>query len=177
MIDIKIPTEYIKLYAIYLVIGACALGTVYMAGAMDSKYQIMDEYDDATMRTLLATTNQECLSDDDCNNGKCELDENAFGESNNSTHCVCDDGYLSVDGEECSYQQRSKLAAFLISLFVGGLGVDWFYLSIGNGCYICAGIGKCLTCGGCGIWWIVDWIRILADTFPDGMGHALYNNM
>ena len=29
--------------------------------------------------------------------------------------------------------RRSKLTAFLLSLFVGGLGVDWFYLSLGSG--------------------------------------------
>ena len=28
-----------------------------------------------------------------------------------------------------------------------------------------------------GIWWLVDWIRILADSFPDGNGIPLRNDM
>ena len=42
----------------------------------------------------------------------------------------------SVRGGESS---RDKLTAFLISLFLGGLGADWFYLSLGNPVYIIAG--------------------------------------
>jgi len=71
----------------------------------------------------------------------------------------------------------SKLAAFLISLFLGELGVDWFYLSGGGAGYIVAGIFKMITLGGLGIWWLVDWIRILADAFPDGNGDPLRNDM
>ena len=72
---------------------------------------------------------------------------------------------------------KSKLAAFLISLLAGGLGVDWFYLSMGNAGYIVAGVFKILTCGGFGIWWLVDWIRILVDNFPDGNGLPLIKDM
>jgi len=73
--------------------------------------------------------------------------------------------------------QYSKLAAFLISFLAGGLGADWFYLSAGSAGYIVAGIFKLLTLGGFGIWWLVDWIRVLADSFPDGNGLALKNDM
>jgi len=81
-----------------------------------------------------------------------------------------------ASGDEDS-EKYSKLAAFLISLLVGGLGADWFYLSAGSAGYIVAGVFKLLTCGGLGIWWLVDWIRVLADTFPDGNGLALKNDM
>lgn len=64
---------------------------------------------------------------------------------------------------------------FLESFFVGGFGVDWFVLAKVNGGYnggyICAGIFKLLTFGG--IWWLVDWIRILANSFDDSNGYAL----
>jgi len=68
----------------------------------------------------------------------------------------------------CQYKQREKLTTFLISFFAGGVGADWFYLARGNGGYIAAGVFKLLTAGGAGIWWLVDWIRILADKFWDG---------
>jgi len=73
--------------------------------------------------------------------------------------------------------QYSKLAAFLVSFFVGVLGADWFYLSAGSAAYIVAGIFKLITAGGFGVWWLVDWIRVLADTFPDGNGISLRNDM
>ena len=52
---------------------------------------------------------------------------------------------FSVEKEEG--KGKSKLAAFLISLFLGELGVDWFYLSGGGAGYIVAGIFKLLTLG------------------------------
>ena len=64
------------------------------------------------------------------------------------------------------------------------MGADWFYLAAGNGCYIFAGIVKLvgeglklvnlqkktepspqLTGGMLGVWWLVDWIRILDSSF------------
>jgi len=56
---------------------------------------------------------------------------------------------------------------------VGEFGADWFYLAVGNGGYIAGGIFKILTGGMLGIWYIVDWIRVLADAFPDGNGVGL----
>ena len=34
---------------------------------------------------------------------------------------------------KCVLVRRPKLTAFLLSIFFGGLGVDWFYLSLGSG--------------------------------------------
>lgn len=89
--------------------------------------------------------------------------------------CVCERGWLVARdaSNACVYQQKSKLAAFLLSFFIGGLGADWFYLSVANGGYIAAGVFKLLTLGGLGIWWLVDWIRILTNSFPDGQGYSL----
>ncbi len=55
--------------------------------------------------------------------------------------------------DSCSYKQRSKNTAVLISIYFGIFGVDWFYLSRGNGGYIIVGICKLLiSCGCCSGW-------------------------
>lgn len=84
------------------------------------------------------------------------------------------DDYDNYEGGTCNYELRLKLVAFLVSLFVGGLGADWFYLARGcHGGYVCAGVAKLLTCGGCCIWWLADWIRILTNDFKDSNGMRL----
>ncbi len=110
-----------------------------------------------------------CRSDIDCVQGICNISES-------NGICICNRGWvLARDGlNQCTYQQKSKLTAFLLSFFLGFFGADWFYLSVGNGGYIAAGVFKLLTFGGLGIWWLVDWIRILANAFSDGQGVNLF---
>ncbi len=112
-------------------------------------------------------SNYTCREDSECGNGVCKVEPLA-----NSSYCRCDDGYINA-AAICDYEQKSELIAFLLSFFIGTLGADFFYLAYGNGCYICAGVAKLLTLGCCGIWWIVDVVRILCDVFPDGNGQAL----
>lgn len=50
---------------------------------------------------------------------------------------------------------KSQLVALLLCIFVGGLGIHRFYLG-----YTTIGIIQLLTAGGCGIWAIIDLIRI-----------------
>ena len=47
----------------------------------------------------------------------------------------------------------------LLSILVGTVGVDRFY--IGD---IGLGIGKLITGGGCGIWWLIDIFMIMDAT-------------
>ena len=68
---------------------------------------------------------------------------------------------------------KSKIIVFLISFFVGYLGFDWFYLSEGNGAYICIGCLKLVTMGGLGVWYLVDLILILTGVLKDGKGQRL----
>ncbi|CAF0850185.1 unnamed protein product [Adineta ricciae] len=89
--------------------------------------------------------------------------------------CKCDRGWINSKDQTnyCNYEQKSQLASFLLSFFLGLFGADWYYLSVGNGGYIAGAIFKMLTLGGFGIWWLVDWIRILTNAFPDGNGQPL----
>ncbi|CAF0899463.1 unnamed protein product [Adineta ricciae] len=137
-----------------------------------------------------------CYVDNECGLGFCS-----------AYKCQCYPGYITwYFMDTCSYEQRKKLTAFLLSFFVGTLGIDWFYLSRGYAGYIVAGIIKLLLSGGCCfgwpfilmgtdkksrkyfvfgnavniilsaaalIWWLIDWIRILADAFHDGYGAPL----
>ena len=56
-------------------------------------------------------------------------------------------------------QMKAPLLSILLSVFVGTFGVDHFY--IGD---VGLGIGKLLTGGGCGIWWLIDIFLIMDAT-------------
>ena len=62
--------------------------------------------------------------------------------------------------------------ALILSILLGGLGVDRFYTgSIG------LGILKLVTFGGCGIWWIVDIILIATGSYKDAQGRPLVRKL
>lgn len=64
--------------------------------------------------------------------------------------------------------KRSYNATWILSLLLGHLGVDRFYLG-----YVGLGILKLLTGGGFGIWYLVDLILVLTNQLKDKDGHAL----
>jgi hypothetical protein len=64
--------------------------------------------------------------------------------------------------------KNQKLQQFVYQDFFGFFWADWFYLSAGYSGYIVGGVFKFLTGGGCGLWWLIDWINIAANAFPDG---------
>lgn len=63
---------------------------------------------------------------------------------------------------------KEWLIALLLSIFLGPLGIDRFYLG-----YIGLGILKLLTFGGCGIWWLIDLILIATNKIKDSDGNPL----
>lgn len=65
-------------------------------------------------------------------------------------------------------EKKNWLAALLLSIFVGHLGVDRFYLG-----YVGLGILKLVTFGGCGIWWLIDLILIATNKLKDASGQEL----
>lgn len=60
---------------------------------------------------------------------------------------------------QMSGQRKSPTIALILSIFLGGLGIDRFY--IGD---IGLGIGKLLTLGGLGLWALIDWFLIMSAT-------------
>lgn len=54
-----------------------------------------------------------------------------------------------------SVEYKNPTISLVLSLLLGGYGIDRFY--IGD---IGIGVGKLLTCGGLGIWAIIDWFLI-----------------
>jgi TM2 domain-containing protein/uncharacterized protein DUF4339 len=66
------------------------------------------------------------------------------------------------------FSQKEWLTTTLLSFFLGGLGVDRFYLG-----YTGLGVLKLVTCGGLGIWALIDFILILLHKVPDSDGRPL----
>lgn len=55
-----------------------------------------------------------------------------------------------------SLQFKDPMMALILSIVAGTLGIDRFY--IGD---VGLGVAKLLTCGGCGIWTIIDYFMIM----------------
>jgi TM2 domain-containing membrane protein YozV len=66
---------------------------------------------------------------------------------------------------------KSKIVAALLCFFLGALGVHRFYLG-----YTKLGIFQIITCGGCGIWALIDFIQILTGGLKDSEGRDLQDS-
>jgi hypothetical protein len=152
------------------------------------------EYSNKTSEFKAKIHTPTCISDKDCHtHGWCK-DTNCQCEKGWITW---------YSRQQCSYKQSSKIMAFILSFILGSAGIDWFVLSRKDSLYILCGILKLLISAGCCIWsplaarsksknattaasclsvsltfiafvwWLVDWIRILFNSFPDGNGASL----
>lgn len=77
----------------------------------------------------------------------------------------------AVSGKTVGRAQKEGkdwLVALLLSIFLGQLGIDRFYLG-----YSGLGVLKLCTLGGCGLWWLVDLILIATNSMVDSDGKPL----
>ncbi|MFG2195826.1 TM2 domain-containing protein [Streptomyces sp. NPDC048639] len=67
------------------------------------------------------------------------------------------------------YSEKSKIVAGLLQLFLGGLGIGRFYTG-----YTGMAIAQLLTCGGLGVWSLIDAIIFfVSETRTDKQGRLL----
>ena len=65
-------------------------------------------------------------------------------------------------------EQKDWLTTLLLCIFLGSFGVHSFYVG-----KTVPGIIQLLTLGGCGVWTIIDVIRIATGSYTDGQGRPL----
>lgn len=78
------------------------------------------------------------------------------------------DSLLSIDDSKWSLLQtlqfKDPTTSIIVSILAGALGIDRFLIGDTG-----LGIGKLMTCGGLGIWTIVDWFLIMGATREKNM--------
>lgn len=67
--------------------------------------------------------------------------------------------------------EKNWLTTVLLAWLVGVFGVHRFYVG-----KIGTGILMLLTCGGCGIWTLIDLIMVLMGKFTDKDGNVITND-
>ena len=70
-----------------------------------------------------------------------------------------------ADGHKHGGSGKSQVIALILCILFGGIGIHRFYLG-----YIGIGIIQLLTLGGCGIWALIDLIRIITGDLKPANG-------
>ena len=66
------------------------------------------------------------------------------------------------------FSDRQWVLALVLSIILGELGVDRMYVG-----QVGLGILKLVTCGGLGIWWLIDIVLFAMNRIPDSQGRPL----
>lgn len=86
-------------------------------------------------------------------------------------YCGCVTGVRNNQNRAVNDPNRSDkdwLTTFLLCWFLGEFGIHSFYAGKTG-----IGVAQLLTCGGCGIWWIIDFIMLIVGSFHDGEGKVI----
>ena len=76
--------------------------------------------------------------------------------SNTITNTVVEKNNEDLVSPAVAAGDKSQLIALILVLLVGGIGIHRFYLG-----YTWQGVVQLLTAGGCGVWALIDLIRII----------------
>lgn len=86
--------------------------------------------------------------------------------TNNTT--VVENNEDELSSPAAAAEGKSQVIALILAALIGGLGIHRFYLG-----YTWQGIVQLLTLGGCGIWALIDLIRIITgDLQPKDGSYA-----
>ena len=95
-----------------------------------------------------------------CSNCGAQLNENAV---------VCVKCGAAVQKSQNKDLENNRwLITLLLCFFLGFLGIHRFYVGKTT-----TGVVQLLTCGGCGIWALIDFIMILLGSFTDADGNPI----
>ena len=76
--------------------------------------------------------------------------------NNTNTTVVVENQEDELSSPAIAGEGKSQIIAAILAFAIGGLGIHRFYLG-----YTWQGVVQLLTAGGCGIWALIDFIRII----------------
>lgn len=156
-------TLCMALFAICSTLQGCMLGEVFshptpsweQVPSYWNKFQFIPEGAPAKERIYNSceyniTKRDQCSGNGECKPWRSDLKVAAGGQP--MMFCRC---YRDWADPECRTRRKSQMVAYFLSVFLGFLGADHFYLAS-----FYSGFAKLASFGGLGIWWIVDIVRI-----------------